>query len=223
MKTLKIEMIHDVVCSWCPIGYANLQQALRNLNIKAELHLLPFELNPHMGHEGEDINRHLGQRYGWSEQKRQDYRKNLLEVADKAGVKMDFTKRTHYYNSNLAHRLIHWCESRHQQQAMHERLIEAYFEQGLDISRLPVLLKLVEELGLPRAQADQALTSIELEQQLQLKQQRVQQLALTSVPAFIFNQNTLVSGSNSVEYFEQVITTITLQNPPKQRTQTCLT
>lgn len=52
MKALKIEMIHDVVCSWCPIGYANLKQALKNLAIEADISFLPSELNPGMGPKG---------------------------------------------------------------------------------------------------------------------------------------------------------------------------
>ncbi len=205
MNKLKIEMIHDVVCSWCPIGYANLKQALKNLAIDAECYFLPFELNPGMEVQGEDINDHLAQRYGWSESKRRDYRQNLLAVAEQAGVAMDFSKRTHYYNTNQAHRLIHWCEGFDKQQAMNELLIDAYFKQGLDINNSQVLLNLVEQLGLDRSQAEVALNSAATKQQLAIKKQRVQQADITSVPAFIFNNRTLVTGSNSVEYFEQAL------------------
>lgn len=96
MKNLNIEMIHDVVCSWCPIGYANIKQAINNLNINADIYFLPFELNPHMDAVGEAINEHLEKRYGWNEAKRKGYRQNLLAVAQQAGVEMDFSKRTHY-------------------------------------------------------------------------------------------------------------------------------
>ena len=209
MKTLKIEMVHDVVCSWCPIGYANLKQALRNLDIEADIHFLPSELNPDMGPKGEDIDAHLERRYQWTQSKRKDYRKHLLAVAKQAGVCIDFSKRTHYYNSNKAHRLMHWCEGYDRQQAMNELLIDAYFKRGLDISNTQVLLDLVEQLGLDRSLAAQALTSNEVNQQLLLKQKRVQKLGLTSVPAFIFNEHALVSGSNSVEYFEQAILDLT--------------
>jgi predicted DsbA family dithiol-disulfide isomerase len=208
VNKLKIEMMHDVVCSWCPIGYANLQKALKNLNIEADISFLPFELNPDMEEKGEDIGHHFELRYGWSETKRRDYRQHLLAVAEQAGVVMDFSKRTHYYNSHKAHQLIHWCEGFNQQQAMNELLIEAYFKQGLDINNTQVLLTLVEQLGLDRLQAELALNSAEINQQLKIKKQRVQSSEISSVPAFIFNHHTLVTGSNSVEYFEQAITAI---------------
>jgi predicted DsbA family dithiol-disulfide isomerase len=211
MKKLKIEMMHDVVCSWCPIGYANLKQALKNLAIEANFNFLPFELNPDMGKEGEGIDEHLGRRYGWSEDRRKDYRQHLLGVAGQAGVTMDFSKRTHYYNTNKAHRLIHWCEGFNKQQAMNELLITAYFKQGLDINNTQILLNLVEQLGLDRSLAQQALETDETKQQLLVKKQRVQDTEVTSVPAFIFNNRTLVTGSNSVEYFEQAVMAITKQ------------
>jgi len=212
VKTLKIEMVHDVVCSWCPIGYANLKQALRNLDIEADIHFLPSELNPDMGPKGEDIDDHLARRYQWSQSKRREYRKHLLAVAEQAGVCIDFSKRSHYYNSNKAHRLMHWSEGYSRQQAMNELLIDAYFKRGLDISNTQVLLDLVEQLGLDRSEAEQALNSNEIIQQLLFKKQRVRQLELPSVPAFIFDENTLVSGSNSVEYFEQTIISLMQKN-----------
>jgi len=209
VKTLKIEMVHDVVCSWCSIGYVNLKQALRNLDIEADIYFLPYELNPDIGPKGEGIDDHLGRRYQWTQSKLREYRKHLLSVAKRAGVGMDFSKRTHYYNSNKAHRLMLWSEGYNRQQAMNELLIDAYFKRGLEISNAQVLLDLVEQLGLDRSLAEHALTSDEVNQQLLFKQKRVQQLGLTSVPAFILNENSLVSGSNSVEYFEQVILDLT--------------
>ncbi|WP_339668917.1 DsbA family oxidoreductase [Dasania marina] len=208
MSTLKIEVIHDIVCSWCPIAYANLQQALHKLAITADMYFLPYELNPDMGDIGEEINAHLERRYQWNEARQQRYRSHLLTAAKQAGVCIDFAKRSHYYNSNKAHRLLHWCESQCKQQAMNKLLIDAYFKHGLDISNAQVLLDLAESLGLDRSQAAQALGSNET-QQLLIKKHRVQQFELSSVPAFIFNEHSLVTGSNSVAYFEQTIIDLT--------------
>ena len=211
MKNLKIEMIHDVVCSWCPIGYANIKQAINNLNINADIYFLPFELNPDMEAAGEEINEHLGKRYDWSEEKRTNYRQHLLAVAQEAGVEMDFSKRTHYYNSQKAHKLIHWSEGFNKQVAMNEALIDGYFKQGLDINDIDVLLQLVEELRLDREQAKQALSSAELISSFDRKRKRVQSIGMTSVPAFILNDQTLVTGSNSVAYFEQALLAVSRQ------------
>jgi len=214
MKTLKIEMVHDLVCSWCPIGYTNLKNALSNLNIEADFHFLPSELNPHMNELGEDINEHLASRYGWSEAKQKDYRAHLLLVANQAGVAMDFSKRTHYYNTHKAHRLMHYCEGKNKQQAMNELLMDAYFKRGLDINSTQVLLDLAEQLGLERSQVEQALTSDAMTQAMARKQKRVQSLGLSSVPAFILNGDTLITGSNSVGAFEETLVALMLKADP---------
>jgi len=205
LKRLKIEIIHDIVCSWCPIGYANLRQALENTNTKAHLHFLPFELNPSMADEGQDINQHLAERNQWDQAKLHAYRQQLLAVAKAAGVAMDFSKRTHYYNSSKAHLLMHYSESSCKQQLMNELLIDAYFNRGLNISDTSVLLKLADQAGLNRVLTKRVLEGISPNEGLVRKMNRVKTLGLSGVPAFIFNESSLVKGSNSVEYFETVI------------------
>jgi len=205
MNKLKIEMVHDVVCSWCPIGYSNIKMALRQLNIEADFHFLPFELNPDMGLEGETIGSYFKTRQGWDEPQLLTYRKSLLAVAGPAGVVIDFTKRTHYYNSRKAHQLMHWAEGHKLQQPLNDLLIDAYFRRGLDISNAAILLELVDELGGDKSQAEQVLMSNTLDPKFALKILRVQQLRVWSVPGFIINGGALIPGSNSVGYFRQAL------------------
>lgn len=73
METLKIEMVHDVVCSWYPIGYSHMKKALHRLNIKADFHFLPYELNPDMSEKGESIDRFFERRHQWDQSKLLNY------------------------------------------------------------------------------------------------------------------------------------------------------
>src|SRR3569832_2030451 len=63
---LKIDFVSDVSCPWCAIGLASLERALGRLGgeVGAQLHFQPFELNPQMAPEGQDITEHLTQTYG---------------------------------------------------------------------------------------------------------------------------------------------------------------
>jgi predicted DsbA family dithiol-disulfide isomerase len=205
MNTLKIEMVHDVICSWCPIGYSHIQKALRNLQIEADFHFLPYELNPDMRTGGEAIDAYFRRRNHWDKSRLLEYQKNLLALAESANVTIDFSRRTHYYNSGKAHQLMHWAESHHQQQPLNALLIDAYLKRGLDISNTLVLLDLVPQLGLDSSEAEHVLNSSAVNPQLLRKKQRVQQLALSSIPVFIINESMLISGSNSVDYFEQAL------------------
>jgi predicted DsbA family dithiol-disulfide isomerase len=205
MKTLKIEMVHDLVCSWCPIPYANLQQALRNLGIEADIHFLPFELNPEMPKEGETIANYFKRRQGWLAATLKDYQESLVKTAQSAGVTIDFSKRTHYYNTQNVHKLMHWAEQFNKQTAVNERLIEAYFKLGLNISDTGVLLGIAEELGMDRIATQNALTSKQVAQALENKIKRQQGFKVRSIPAFIINEDTLIAGSNSVKYLENTL------------------
>ena len=185
-----------------------MRKALHQLNIKAEFHFLPYELNPEMSEAGEAVDDFFERRHQWRKSKLLKYQENLIAVAASAGVIIDFSKRTHYYNSGKAHQLMHWAEGYDRQLELNELLIDAYFKHGLDISNPLILIDLVEQLGLDGSKAMQMLYSSVVDEQLLLKKQHVQQLALPSIPAFIVNDSALISGSKSVNYFEQALLSI---------------
>lgn len=216
MKTLKIEMVHDVVCSWCHIGYQNISRALEKLSneLSAEIHYLPFSLNPNMGPLGVDITEHLCQRNQWSITEVMAYRENLMEKTKEVGVTIDFSKRTRYYNTANAHRLILAAENVGLQRQIHQALLQAYHVEGENISDIDVLVKTAEKIGFDENRVNQAIGSTVINQQLKTLLERVRPYSVQSVPAFIFNGNRFVSGSNSADYFEQLIRSEFLNKEP---------
>jgi len=213
---LKIEMVHDIVCSWCPIGYRNIQKAIDNLAIKVDFYFLPFELNPEMAEEGELISSYFKRIQGWTAETLFDYQSSLVKTAMAAGVIIDFSKRTHYFSTRNAHKLMHWAECFDKQIIVNERLIEAYFKYGLDISSSNVLLDIAEEVGLDRANSKAALSSKKIEQEVELKIKRQKAFKIRSVPNFILNDDILISGSNSVEFFEGILSKFVGETALKQ-------
>jgi len=214
---LKIEMVHDIVCSWCPIGYNNIKTAIANLNIEVDFRFLPFELNRNMGESGESIAGYFNRQFGWDERKLMDYQQSLVTTAAHSGVSIDFSKRKFYYNTRNAHLLMHWAEGFNKQTTLNERLIVAYFNDGEDISNLTVLLNIAEEIGLDRKETKAALTSTQLNQQLDAKVARYQAFDIRSIPAFIINETELISGSNSVEFFEKTLMQLIDEPTKKQK------
>ncbi|NRA22609.1 MAG: DsbA family oxidoreductase [Oceanospirillaceae bacterium] len=202
---LKIEMVHDLVCSWCPIAYHNLETAIDNLNMAVDFHFLAFELNPNMGTSGELIAAYFNRQFGWDPHKLFSYQKSLVATAAKSGVTIDFSKRKFYYNTHRAHLLMHWAQSINKHIGLYERLMRAYFSEGLDISNLSVLLNIAEDAGLERREASAALSSKQLENALEVKKQGYKAFNINGTPAFILNETELVSGSNSVDFFENVL------------------
>lgn len=216
-KKLKIEMVHDLVCSWCPIGYNNIKTAINNLNIDVDLYFLPFELNPDVGEKGELIADYFSRQSGWNEAELLDYQQSLVTTAAKAGVSIDFSKRTHYYNTKKTHLLMHLAERFNKQIELNEYLIKAYFKDGQDISNITVLLNIAEKLGLDRQKTNTALTSTDLRQELDKKFSRYKAFNISSIPAFIVNEDTLISGSNSVQYYEDTLSAFINESFSAQR------
>ena len=205
MKILNIEMIHDINCSWCPIGYNNIKTAIKNLGIEVDFKFLPSELNPKMSEKGETIARYFKRQFQWDDGRLVDYQKSLVKTALTAGITIDFSKRINYYNTRKAHTLMHWAERFNKQKELNEGLIKAYFEQGLDISNTEILLNIAEKVGLNRLLTFSALSTTELAQELDKKIKRRQTFKIQSIPAFVVNGGSLISGSQSVTFFEKTL------------------
>ena len=133
---MKIDFVSDVSCPWCAIGLRSLETALERIgpDLAPELHFQPFELNPQMGADGQDIAEHLHEKYGLSpEQLAQN-----SEAIRARGAALGFTftqgARRRIYNTFDAHRLLHWAEGEGRQHELKQALFKAYFTDGQDPS-----------------------------------------------------------------------------------------
>ena len=83
---MRIDIVSDVVCPWCIIGYRQLQQALEATGTEAQIHWHPFELNPDMPPEGEQLRDHIIRKYGSSVEESESNRSRLVAVGAELGV-----------------------------------------------------------------------------------------------------------------------------------------
>ncbi|RYY53910.1 MAG: DsbA family oxidoreductase, partial [Comamonadaceae bacterium] len=152
MTTLKIDFVSDVACPWCAVGLASLEQALRQLDgeLSAELHFQPFELNPQMPPEGQDVVEHLAAKYGSTADQQKANWENLRRRAEAVGFPFRAEGRGRVWNTFDAHRLLHWAglSSAPQQLALKKALLGAYFTEGRALSDHAVLLDAVRQAGL---------------------------------------------------------------------------
>lgn len=206
-KAIKLELIHDVVCSWCPIGYRNVKAALgeHESQLDAEFKFLPYELNPEMPEEGDSIEVHLRHRNKWNTEQLRRYREDLIKTASKAGLTYDFSKRTHYWNTAKAHTLIHLAEKIGRQEALNEILIQQYFAEGLNVDDTENLANLASSIGIDGKDFVAALSSPKVAAEMAEKKARVQRFNVRSVPTFVVNGSEVLRGSNSVEFFVQYL------------------
>ena len=129
---LRIDFVSDVVCPWCAIGLASLEQALERTRgeVEADIHFQPFELNPQMPPEGEDAVEHLRQKYGMPAAQLAANQEAIRERGAALGFTFDMERRRRVYNTFDAHRLLHWAETEGRQRELKHALRWTLFGQA---------------------------------------------------------------------------------------------
>lgn len=214
LKTMKIDFVSDISCPWCVIGLRALDQALARVGseVSAELHFQPFELNPNMPDEGQDITEHITQKYGISPEQAHANRENIRARGAQLGFKFSAAEetgggRSRIYNTFDAHRLLHWAAlvSPAKQKALKEALFQAYFTDGQSPGSYEVLVRVATEVGLDGAKAQEILDTGAYADDVREREQFYQEQGIHSVPAIIINGKHLISGGQPVEVFEQAL------------------
>ena len=141
---LNIDFVSDIACPWCAVGLASLQQAMQACEgeIGFRLQFQPFELNPDMGPEGEDMVEHLGRKYGSSPQQQAGIRATIAERGAAVGFAFHPDGRGRIVNTFDAHRLLHWAglQDEAAQLALKLALLQAYHGRAERVDHEEVLL-----------------------------------------------------------------------------------
>ncbi len=209
-KTLKIDFVSDVTCPWCAVGLAGLERALDKVKpeISAELHFQPFELNPQMGPEGEDVSEHLTKKYGSTPEQQLQIRETIRQRGAAAGFAFHREGRGRIWNTFNAHRLLTWAEvegQTGQQYALKKAMLEAHHGRAESPADHAVLLACVQEAGLEVDRARQVLESDEFADKVREREQFFMGHGIHSVPAVIVNDRHLISGGQPPEAYEQAL------------------
>jgi len=214
-STLKIDFVSDIVCPWCAVGLASLEQALQRLQgqVQVDMHFQPFELNPQMGPEGQDIVEHLAQKYGASAEQQAANWQALRQRAAAVGFDFRAEGRGRTWNTFDAHRLLHWAgeQGGTAQRDLKMALLQAYFSRGESVADAEVLLQAVKDAGLDAAQARQILEGDHYTAQVRERQQFYAQHGISAVPSVIINDQHLIQGGQPPEVFEQALRQIAAQ------------
>lgn len=214
---LKIDFVSDVSCPWCVIGLRSLEQALERTGAgaPADIHFQPFELNPQMGPEGQDIAEHLAQKYGSTREQLVRNQEAIRARGAALGFTFDMSKRSRVYNTFDAHRLLHWAELEGQQLALKRALFAAYFTEGRDPSDREALIDVATQAGLDPVRAREILESDRYADEVRERQRFYGERGVQAVPSVIINDKYLIQGGQPVEVFEQALRQIAAE--PAQR------
>lgn len=202
---LRIDIVSDVVCPWCVIGYQRLLRALEAFPAQFDVNIVwhPFELNPDMPEAGENLREHIARKYRITAAQSEDNRARLTALGTDVGFAFNFTDEMRIYNTHQAHKLLHWSESSGQQTALQMQLFRNYFTHGKNLSHESVLLDAVEAVGLDRQEAAAALQDTAISRQTRAREEQLLMQGIQGVPLFIFNQEYAIKGADDVSVFEQ--------------------
>jgi predicted DsbA family dithiol-disulfide isomerase len=202
---MKIDFVSDVSCPWCAIGLSSLERALERVRgeISADLHFQPFELNPAMGAEGQEIVEHLTGKYGSTPEQVASNHDMIRARGEEVGFA--FGKRERIYNTFDAHRLLHWAEEEGTQPRLKHALFKAYFTDGENPGSHEVLARLAAEASMDAERAKEILSSDAYAEEVRERQRFYLEQGIHSVPAVIINDRYLIQGGQPVEAFEQAL------------------
>lgn len=204
---MKVEIWSDVVCPWCYIGKRRFEKALLQFAHFDEVEIVwhSFELDPDAPKQTEGpLDQMLARKYGISIEQAAASHNRITFLAAEEGLEYHFEKAQHGNTFN-AHRLIHLAATHGKQGEMKERLMKAYFTEGLPISNTDTLVKVAGELGIDETEARAALESNAFTDGVLSDEKRAAILGITGVPFFVFDKKYGVSGAQPSEVFTEVL------------------
>jgi len=212
-QNLHIDFVSDVACPWCAIGLHSLEEALRRVGsqVAADIHFQPFELSPDMSPQGENLDQHIGRKYGADPQQLAASRDAVRQRAASVGFAFNSSATSHVYNTFDAHRLLHWAGLQGRQQQLKKILFRANFTDDANIANHEVLVALAVEAGLDAGQARDVLASGRYAAEVRAAEQLWQSRGINSVPGIVIEGKWLISGGQPPEVFEQALREIAQQ------------
>ncbi len=124
----------------------------------------------------------------------------LKRVADEEGLPL--TNRDMTYNSRLAQELGKWAESKDKGDDFHNAAFRAYFAEGKNIAKKPVLMEMAELVGLPPEETGEVLETRTFKEAVDLDWERSRSIGVTAVPTFVIDYQAVV-GAQSYETLEK--------------------
>lgn len=206
-EKLKIDIVSDVVCPWCTIGFKRLQKAISELGIEdqVEIEWQPFELNPDMPVEGQNIIEHISEKYRATLEQQKESQEHMTEIGKELGFTFDYFDEMRMVNTFDAHVLLDYAQAFGKQTELNMRLTTAFFSERKDVSDRNVLKRALLDVGLNAEEALAELDKEEARYNIRSKQGYWKNMGVNSVPTIVFNNKSGITGAQPVDTFKQVL------------------
>lgn len=203
-KTLKIDVFTDVVCPWCLVGSARLDQAIAALpdDIEVVIENHPFYLDPSVPKEGVDVAQMLREKYGKDPKEMWE---RVESEAAKSGITLDLSQQPRMFNTTKAHTITRLAKPLGVQHELANAIADAYFLEHRQINDDNVLADIAVSFGFDRGDALDAMNDEnELATTEQLAVSAAEQ-GIRGVPFFVFGEKYALSGAQPAEVFQKAL------------------
>jgi predicted DsbA family dithiol-disulfide isomerase len=206
-EKLKIDIVSDVVCPWCTIGYKRLEKAIAELGIQeqVEIEWQPFELNPNMPVEGQNVTEHITEKYGSTLEQQKQSQQRMTNIGKELGFKFNYFSEMKMVNTFDAHILLDYAKSFGKQTELKMRLTTAFFSERKNVSDRSILTQILQDVGLNAEEGLAKLDEEEARYEIRSKQGYWKNLGINSVPTVVFNRKSAITGAQPIETFKKVL------------------
>lgn len=204
-QSLRIDIVSDVVCPWCIIGYRQLVKALEPTGIAHEIHWHPFELNPGMSPDGQNLREHVAEKYGTTPDQSEESRIRMTEIGAALGFDFRFASDMRMHNTFNVHQLLHWADAQGRKHDLKLAFFSAHFTDRQNLSDNAVLADVAAQIGLDRSDALAVLADQRFARDVRDEEEAWLSQGINAVPAIIFNRRHLVSGAQGIENYTRIL------------------
>lgn len=203
--SIRVDIISDVVCPWCVIGFYQLQKASRVTGIDMQIYWHPFELNPDMAEEGENLRAHLAAKYGTTREGSIKSRARLTALGEALGFAFNYADDMRMVNTFRAHQLVDWAKDHDKAHDAQLALFRAFFTRRENLNDPEMLAGVAAEIGLDPEEARQVLASGARARAVRDHQLIWTSRGVTGVPAMVFDRQHLVTGAQGEETYARLL------------------
>lgn len=204
-EPLRIDIVSDVMCPWCVIGYHQLARALKDSGTAHDIHWHPFELNPQMPAEGQNLREHIIEKYGTTPEQSAQSREQMTAIGRDLGIDFRFADDMRMHNTFDAHQLLHWARGQGRMHDLKQALFAAHFTDRRNLSDSAVLADVAGEIGLDRDEALAVLQDQRHAEEVRAHEAFWLKQGIQGVPAVIFDSQHLVTGAQGVENYTDIL------------------
>lgn len=204
---VQVDIVSDVVCPWCWLGYRLFKAAANQVKTPLELSWRPYMLDPTVPAEGMDYKAYMKNKFGDSPpDKFKAMRTMLEEKGPQYGIDFQFNKITKRPNTLNAHRVMRWAQNNADAGSeTAEKLFNAFFTEGKDIGDIEVLTTIAENAGLDADITKDLLSSDKDANAVREEIMFFRNLGISGVPTFIYNGQFAIQGAQDPEAHTQAI------------------